>query len=158
MVNYRLKFKKSDIILFLLVSSIILIVLVKSIPYFSVLKNERGYFQEIFDPDEIIVILNDKEIALDKETSIRFLKELQSDPIGYQNTSEITKIHVKLIIHKKGQDIDRFYISPDSYYSEKYWVFSTRREVSEIKRIQSSWLKDFFKENGFFDHEKILPH
>jgi hypothetical protein len=96
-------------------------------------------------------------IVLDKKDASKFINELQSKLIDDENTHPIKNFYVKVVIKDKDIVEKLYHLGPDSNHTGKYWLLLIKNGgEATIKRFSSKWLTQFFKDNGFFDHSKIL--
>lgn len=127
-----------------------------TIPVVVEKRRERHYLQSLRDPEYITIEYNGKETVLDKGTSSKFLKELQSKSLGYRNTSYSIEYVINIKMTFNNLEVDQYYFAPDSHYYGQYWIMSKKTKVPDVKRFSSIWLMIFLKEHNFYDHNKII--
>ncbi|MCK4261398.1 MAG: hypothetical protein KAX49_20685 [Halanaerobiales bacterium] len=118
------------------------------------IKQEQRFLKSIQNPEAIVIHFQEQKKILSKTESEKFIEELKKKHIGYKNTGRLSKY--KVLVNLQLHEDKNYYISltPDSDYKGVFWmVFES---ASGTIRIKSSWLMNFFKENNFYDHAKIL--
>lgn len=116
---------------------------------------ELKKIRQIEAPEEIIFQYGGMERKLSEEENITFLKQLRLPGIIAHNSSPLEpySVYIRILINQNEEH--NLILTPDSSRKGEYWLFKAGRSMN-IHQFHSYWLPKWFKENGFFDHEKML--
>lgn len=146
--------KKGAIIWMASLFTLMIIVLMSAMPAFIEKQKDYNLLKSLGKIEKLIMLFEGKREEVDEYSRNRFLQEIQSNTIDfYRNTHGLDDYTINLHMRYLEQDINQFYLKPDSKYIGFFWVYANGKE---IKRIKSLWLMNYFNENGYFDHSKIL--
>lgn len=157
MIDKQASFSSSDfnkwslvVILFIAVVVIMIVIAVRGSA------RELEKVQRIETPEEIIFQYKGMKRKLGEEEKLTFLKQFHLPGIISHNSYRLEpySVYIRIIVNQNEEH--NLILVPDSSQKGEYWLFKVGKS-RKIHQFHSYWLPKWFKENGFFDHEKILP-